>query len=167
MCKRCACVFLGVAPGERDLPRPVFRSKDQRGAGADYHARPGKGKFRKHANPVEDLTEIIALCASSMTRPGHRCTDTQKQTQRRMQPRVLQHAQMPGACYSSGLSKRGTKSMQSPRGVFPSRTPSQFSTKAYRNSAHYAITVLPSRLQHRIMGSPGKDKQSMIALPHS
>lgn len=163
MCKRCTCVF----PGERDLPRPFFRSKDQRGAGADYHARPRKGKFRKHANPVEELTEIIALCASGMTRPGHRCTDTQKPTQGRVHPRVHQHAQMPGACYSSGLSKRGTKSMQSPRGVFPSRTPSQFTTKAYRNSVRYAITVLPSRLQHRIMGSPGKDKQSMIALPHS
>lgn len=55
--------------------------------------------------------------------------------------------------------------MQCPRGLFPSRTPSQFSTKAYRNSARYAISALPSRLQHRIMGSPGKDKQSMIALP--
>ena len=74
---------------------------------------------------------------------------------------------MPGACYSSGLSKRGTKSMRHPRGVFPSRTPSQFSTKAHRNSGRYAISLPPSRLQHRIMGSPGKDKQSMIALPHS
>lgn len=129
----------------------------------------GYGKVRsgKCADSLEESTEIIALSASSVTQPGHRCTDTQKQTQRRVHPRVLRHAQMPGACYSSGLSKRGTKSMQSPRGVFPSRTPSQFSTKAYRNSARYAISVLPSRLQHRIMGSPGKGKQSMIALPHS
>lgn len=47
-------------------------------------------------------------------------------------PCTHQHARMPGACYSSGLSKRGTKSMQRPRGVFPSRTPSQFSTEAHR-----------------------------------
>lgn len=61
-------------------------------------------------------------------------------------PCTRQHARMPGACYSSGLSKRGTKSMQRPRGVFPSRTPSQFSAEAHRklspvmqsSSSHWA-----------------------------
>lgn len=118
----------------------------------------GHGKVRPSnaRAPPEKLPEIIALIH---TVRNSLVTGTHKQTQRHIQSCSHERAQMPRACYSSGLSKRGTKSMQHPRGVFPSRTPSQFSTKAYRNSACYAIGLLPSRLQHRIMGSPGKDNQ--------
>lgn len=39
-----ALLFLCVTPGEWDLPRPVFGSKNQCGAGTDYHARLRQGK---------------------------------------------------------------------------------------------------------------------------
>lgn len=149
-------LFLCVIPGEWDLPWPIFGSKDQCSVGADYHARLWQGKTQQCTGPPEKLPEIIALIH---TVRNSLVTGTHKQTQRHIQSCSHERAQMPRACYSSGLSKRGTKSMQHPRGVFPSRTPSQFSTKAYRNSACYAISLLPSRLQHRIMGSPGKDNQ--------
>lgn len=122
------CVCVCVTPGERDLPRPVFGSKDQRGAGADHHARLRQGKSQRGSSSAEKFPEMIALSTFSQSTHVH----SHKQTRRHMPSRAHQHARMPGACYSSGLSKRGTKSMQRPRGVFPSRTPSQFSTKAHR-----------------------------------
>lgn len=72
------CVFLCVTPGEWDLPWPIFGSKDQCGAGADYHAWLWQGKTQQHTSSPEKLTEIIALSTYSKNSHTHTCTRINK-----------------------------------------------------------------------------------------
>lgn len=70
-------MFLYVTPGERDLPRPVFGSKDQCGAGADHHARLRQGKGQCGSSSAEKFPEMIALSTFSQNTHVH----SHKQTQ--------------------------------------------------------------------------------------